>query len=40
MFFRYNCNAMKKEIAMLEVVKKTAKNCFIPITVGGGVSNS
>ena len=24
---------------MLEVVKKTTQNCFIPITVGGGVSN-
>ena len=24
---------------MLEVVKKTTKNCFIPITVGGGVSS-
>ena len=24
--------------AMLEVIKKTTKNCFVPITVGGGVS--
>ena len=24
---------------MLEVVKKTAENCFIPLTVGGGVRN-
>ena len=24
---------------MLEVVKKTTRNCFIPITVGGGVSS-
>ena len=24
---------------MLEVIKKTTQNCFIPITVGGGVSN-
>ena len=29
----------QKRKAMLEVVKKTTKNCFIPITVGGGVSN-
>ena len=29
----------EKRKAMLEVVKKTTKNCFIPITVGGGVSN-
>ena len=29
----------EKRKAMLEVVKKTTQNCFIPITVGGGVSN-
>ena len=29
----------EKRKAMLEVVKKTTRNCFIPITVGGGVSN-
>ncbi len=29
----------QKRKAMLEVVKKTTKNCFIPITVGGGVSD-
>ncbi len=29
----------EKRKAMLEVVKKTTKNCFIPITVGGGVSS-
>ena len=29
----------EKRKAMLDVVKKTTKNCFIPITVGGGVSN-
>ena len=29
----------EKRKAMLEVIKKTTQNCFIPITVGGGVSN-
>ena len=29
----------EKRKAILEVVKKTTKNCFIPITVGGGVSS-
>ena len=29
----------EKRKAMLEVVKKTTRNCFIPITVGGGVSS-
>ena len=29
----------EKRKAMLEVIKQTTKNCFIPITVGGGVSN-
>ena len=29
----------EKRKAMLEVVKKTTQNCFIPITAGGGVSN-
>mgnify|MGYP001292867054 CR=1 FL=1 len=29
----------EKRKAMLDVIKKTTENCFIPITVGGGVSN-
>ena len=29
----------QKRKAMLDVIKKTTKNCFIPITVGGGVSS-
>ena len=29
----------EKRKAILEVIKKTTKNCFIPITVGGGVSS-
>ena len=29
----------EKRKAMLEVIKKTTQNCFIPITVGGGVSS-
>ena len=29
----------EKRKAMLDVIKKTTQNCFIPITVGGGVGN-
>ncbi len=29
----------QKRQPMLEVIKKTAENCFVPLTVGGGIRN-
>ena len=29
----------QKRKPMLEVIKKTAEQCFVPLTVGGGIQN-
>ena len=36
-FFRYYCFEWKTGDTIYDVVERTSKKCFVPLTVGGGV---